>query len=1126
MYKKIQHTAIIIGVYFKHTLAMKLSFVLLLASCLQVSAFTYAQKISLKADNVPLVDVFKDIKQQSGFHIFYDSQMLRKTRPITVNVSNVSLEEALTKCLSGQQLTYRIVDKNIIITKKREDSTTKEADNFVLADIVVTGKVTDEQGVPLQGVTVRVKDTPFATNTDDAGNFRINSPLDNITLVFTILGYHPEEIAVTSGGNLNVIMRATVSGLDEVVVVGYGTQRKSDLTGAVAMVQGEDLARRKTVQISQALQGATSGVMVTRNNNAPGSSATIRIRGITTIGDNNPLVILDGIPIDNINIINPADIESISVLKDASSASIYGSRAAAGVILVTTKRAKDGQLNISYNFDIGFEKPTELPEYADATRYMRMVNELRWNDNNNNANEYPIYTEDMVSNYDALHAENPDFYPLTDWNRLILNDNAPRQSHSISLMAGTKHVRSNASLVYDKIGALYEGYDYERITARLNNDIVFNETLSSTFDIFYKRNMIMQPTVDPINKMRITAPIYAAEWSDGRVAEGKTGDNIYGLMKYGGFSDTQYNQLGGKISLNFSPLEGLSLQGVFSPLFNFNKNKLFNKQVPYYTWNDPNVFGGYLMGAESTRLNESRTEDFQTTTQFIVNYENSWGDHNFNILGGYENFYFKAENLSASRDQYLLSQYPYLDLGPLEFRDNSGNALENAYRSYFGRLNYNFRSKYLLQANIRYDGSSRFHKDYRWGAFPSVSAGWVITEEPFFEPGSVMSFLKLRASWGTLGNERIGNYPYQSTIAFNNALFYRGGGVVSAQTAAQTQYAIRDISWEKTESGNIGADANFLNGRLSFSGDYFRKTTKDMLLALEIPDYMGYDNPDQNTGKMNTRGWELELGWKDRVRDFNYSVSFNLSDFVSVMGDLGGTEFLGERIRTQGSQFDEWYGYRAIGIYQTQEQVASSAKLNPNVRIGDIQYMDISGPNGVPDGIISPEYDRVLLGGSLPRMMYGGTIRLDYKHVDFSIVFQGVARQLARISESMARPFREQWGNMPLFIDGNYWSRYNSDEQNLSARYPRLSEVQSTNNYTMSDFWLFQGDYFRLKNCTLGYTIPDQLSSKAKIKNLRVYASASDFLTFSKFPKGWDPEVTGSSYPITAAFLFGVSVQF
>src|SRR5690554_3712953 len=990
----------------------------------------------------------------------------------------------------------------------------------------VSGIVYDENSEPLPGASILVKGTSTGTVSDIDGQFEVAVPQANSILVVSFLGYISQEIEVSGRSNITINLEADLSELGEVVVVGYGTQKKSDLTGAISTLGGRDIAERRTSQISQALQGAIPGVMVTRNNNAPGSSANIRIRGITTIGNSNPLIIMDGIPVSSLDNINPNDIENISVLKDAASASIYGSRAAAGVIVVTTKRAKKGELSLNYNFEYGTEVPTRIPEYVDVTRYMQVVNELRWNDNGNDGNEYPLYPQDLVENYHDLNASNPDLYPITDWVDLILKNSAPRQRHAIDIAGGNDAIRAKASVVYDKYDALYDGRTFERITARVNTDGNITNKLGFTTDLFFRREILNQPSMDPMYVMLISAPVYAAEWSDGRVAEGKTGANIYGQLKYGGFRQNWENEIGGRLGLNYMLVDGLKISAIVSPSFGFNKGKDFRKRVPYYAWDDPTVYMGTMQWASSTNLSESRNDNNQLTTQFLANYDKIWGNHTINLLAGNESYQAFYEDLSASRDQFLLDNYPYLNLGPLEFRGNSGSAWENAYNSWFGRISYNYSGKYFVQGNLRYDASSRFSKDYRWGSFPSFSAGWAISEEDFFQDLGPVSFLKLRASWGTLGNERIGNYPYQSTIGFSNVMFHQGSNVVSSQSAAQWQYAIPSISWEKTESYNIGLDANFFNYRLNLSGEYFKKTTKDMLLPLEIPDYIGFDNPDQNTGEMYTKGWELDLGWADDINELSYSINFNISDFKSVMGDLGGIQFLGNQVRMEGSEFDEWYGYVSDGLFQSQEEINNSAVMNASVRPGDVRYKDISGPNGEPDGRISPEYDRVLLGGSMPRFLYGGNIRLNYKNFDFGVMVQGVGKQNTRLSGLMVQPIMENWGHIPKILDGEYWSVYNSEQENLGATYPRLSRNSEGNNFAMSDFWMINGAYFRLKNLSLGYSLPSTLSQRLGMQNIRVYGNASDLFTIDNFPRGWDPEVSASGYPITTSFLMGVSVQF
>ena len=992
----------------------------------------------------------------------------------------------------------------------------------------ITGTVTDQQGEPVIGATVRVKDAAStATITDIDGNFKLSVPA-NATLIISYIGFNTQEVIVGNNTTFNIRLTEDIAVLDEVVVVGYGTVKKKDLTGSISTVSGDVLAERKAISLSTAMQGAIPGLMVTRSNGSPGGGATIKVRGITTIGDSSPLVIVDGSPVDNIDYVNPNDVENITVLKDAASASIYGSRAAAGVILITTKRASEEKFTIGYTFEYGFEKMAAYPKYVSPTRFMEIENELRWNDAGNGNDKYPQYKQDVIENYYTLHAEDPDKYPITDWYDLVLKDSAPRQTHLLNLAGGTGKLKSKATIGYDKVDGLYAHKGSERYTVRINNDFNISKYISAIANISFRHSINNDAIANPFAGGINNAPaIFAGLWSDGRYGAGREGANIHAIVREGGFSKEIHDHLTGNIGINLKPISGLTLSANFSPTFNFYKGKTFKKAIKYYDAKDPNTMLGYMSGYNNTKLSESRNDSYKLLAQFIATYIKSFGHHSINVMGGYEGYKSFNESLGASRDNYILDSFPYLNLGPLEKRENSGVANEYAYQSWFGRAMYNYKDRYLLQANVRMDGSSRFHKDHRWGTFPSFSGGWVISQEPFYKENNVLSYLKLRASWGTLGNERIGNYPYQSSIRFTNIPFISGGKVVSEQASTPSKFPIKDISWETTESWNIGVDAYFLDSRLKFGFDYFYKTTKDMLLALEIPDYVGYEtNPDKNTGKMYTRGFELELGWNDRIGDFTYAVSANLSDFKSKMGDLGGTEFLGDQVKKKGSEFNEWYGYIAEGIYQTQEEVDNSAVLNNTVKPGDIRYRDISGPDGVPDGKISPEYDRVLLGGSLPRFMYGANFQLGYKDIDFSMTVQGVGKRNVRLTQDMVRPLRDNWSNVPEIIDGKYWSHYNTESQNAAAKYPRLTHVSANNNYAMSDHWLFNGAYLRMKNITIGYTIPQAITKIAGINRLRIYASANDLFSISNYPKGWDPEMSGFAYPITKSFIFGASINF
>lgn len=1100
-----------------------------------------------------LIEVLRELKDKYRVDIlFFDRNV--KGLSVMSNVINpdAKLEQNLEAILKPLGLNYKKSRNGgyVIMGKERRSGkseaqfpseyntlkTTTESlesvskTNFIEEDAqkialeTIKGKVTDENGVGLPGVSIILKGTQRGTTTNTDGLFSIEVPDNKAILVFSFVGYLSQEVVAGNQNQLNIGLKIDNKALEEVVVVGYGVQKKKDLTGAVSSIGSEMFKERKETQVSQALQGAMSGVLVSRNGaNGAMGGATIRIRGVTTIGDSNPLVIVDGVPVADVNQVNPNDIENLSVLKDAASASIYGSRAASGVILITTKRAKTDQASIQYNYENGFDTPTQLPEYMRSVRYMELVNELRWNDAGNGANKFPTFSQDLLTDYNQKHLTDPDKYPDTDWMSLTLNKVAPRQAHSISIIGGSRFVKSNASIRYEKVGGFYENKDYGRIFLRSNNDFTINKLIGGTVDFNFKRTNTTDPTAnDPLGRVLISSPIYPAIWADGRLADGKAGENVYGKIKYGGTNDNNFNQIGGRIALDLKPIEGLKFSAILAPIFDFNIQKRFNKKVDVYAANDPNQFVATLIsGGLTTRLDENRTTNYSLTTQFLGNYLKTIGKHDFTFLLGYENYYYKGESMGASRDQYLFDTYPYLNQGPAALRDNFGTAFETAYRSQFGRLTYSYNNKYLLQANIRRDGSSRFNKDFRWGVFPSISAGWVVSEEGFMQRQNVLSFLKLRASWGSLGNERIGNYPSVGIMNFSNALFYQNNVAVAQQTAAQVQYAIKDISWEKTVSTDLGVDAYFFKNRLRFTGDVYYKQTKDMLLALQIPIFVGFENPNQNTGKMETKGIDLDLGWTDNIGKLRYSVSANLSQFKSIMGDLGGTEFIGDKIKKQGSQFDEWYGYRSEGIYQTQEDVNNSPKLSSNVKVGDMKYTDISGPNGVPDGKISPEYDRVFLGGSLPQWMYGGNIRLDYGGFDLGITFQGIGyQQVSNLSYTNYNA--ENWGVFPVYLDGNTWSMNNTEAQNLAAKYPRYTETNKGLNRALSDFWLFNGGYFRLKNITLGYTLPQKITKKIMSNNIRFYVNATDILSLNKYPKGWDPEGIG----IVSTVMGGFNISF
>ena len=1010
------------------------------------------------------------------------------------------------------------------------------------AQNAVKGRILDESGQPVIGAMVHNKDNGKWATTDLDGNYILDSAVKGNTIEITCLGYTAQSVTFNGAAVQNFTLETEVTELDEAVAIGYGSVKKKDLTGAVGMVRNDVIEQQSATQVSQRLQGTVPGLTVTRTSGMPGASATIQIRGVTTMSDNDPLILVDGMAVSSIDNVNPNDIDQITVLKDAASASIYGARAAAGVILITTKQAHEGEVNINYNGEVSVIGATQWSDYmTDPVTYMTMFNEYKWNDAGCPVGgDYQTYPKEYIESYMANNAMDPIEYPNFDWFGNIVKKSAMRHKHDLSMTYGGKVVQTRVSASYEKADALYHGSDYERINARTRNTIKISKHLSGEFDLSFKHSTKHDPLTTPLQAANMYPSVYLGLYPDGRVAPGKSGSNTLGTILEGGNKTNRTDYLSGKVALSWKPFEGFDLTGAFTPNFAWTKTKTMSRAVPYYDAYDTNLILGYTSGHATNDLTEVRNDSNSFETQAIATYEHSFaGKHNLNIMAGYENYKYFHEALDVSTQEMVLADFPYMDLASDKIA-TTGSAYENAYHSFFGRIMYNYASKYYIQLNARGDGSSRFAPGYRWGFFPSVSLGWVLSEENWLKNVNAVNYLKLRGSIGTLGNERIGNYAYQANIDFNKAIMLDSSGNITSQlSGAQTNYVIRDITWETTWTYDVGVDASFFNSRLGLTADYYYKETKGMLLDVKIPSFTGFGDPSQNAGTMHTNGWEVKIDWKDHVGDFNYGLGFNLSDYKSVMGNMNGTFKISDgKIITEGEEYNAWYGYKSSGLFRNVEEIAAApTQLIATLAPGDLGYRDIGGTPtdeelakgitvGAPDGKIDATYDRAVLGSSLPHFIYGGYINLGWKGLNLNILFNGVGKRLAQVTENMVRPFASQWLAAPSVIKDNYFSEYNTEEQNAKVFYPRLSYTSAEkNNYMVSDYWLFNGAYFRVKNINLSYTIPSKCLDKARIKGLKLYFNVDDPLCFSNFLKGWDPEQGTNTY-IARTFTLGLDIKF
>ena len=1125
------------------------------ASVTPMDAYSQGKLVSLK-------NVLINLEDQHQVRFNYASDLVER-KDIFIDVSKLSadLDKSLTEILSPLNLRYERINEKIIGIYPKEvkpndqegKKSEKVTESSFYAELVekldrkalansrrlmvqtITGKVTDENDDGLPGVNVLVKNTTVGTVTDIDGNYRINAPDDAQTLVFSSVGYTTEEVNIGDRTIINLSMVPDIKSLSEVVVVGYGTQRKSDLTGAISSVEPEEITRLSERRLETALQGRAAGVQVTRTEGNPGASAAINIRGAGSIGNTEPLWIVDGVPMDPGNFFNLNDVESIEILKDASAAAIYGARAAHGVILVTTKRGSEGRVKVNFNAQVGQRNPRPLPDMLDTQGFVDRSSVARMN-----AGQDP----EPAWNFPAT-------LPNTNWVEEIFSGSGIEQMYNLSISGGNENAQFFVSGAYDREEGIMVDNWFERYAVRANSDYKLgnrvrvgqsllisrtreNPTANDGGDLqTVFRAIPIMPVRDPENPFGGwgTAPSYFQ--GPNPLAQQLQQDRL-----------NIVNRINGNAYAEVDILDGLNLRGSVGVNIAAVNNETFQEAFNY--------------GALSNPINSLslRSRDLeQLNTNLVLTYTKSLGKHDFTVLGGYERFVSNGVDFTATAQDFPINSARSFALATGTVDISERNTIDDQYRlqSFFGRINYTFANKYLLTANVRRDGSSRFGAANQYGIFPSVSVGWRIIEENFMQDVSWLSNLKLRASYGVLGSDRIGDYIFSPTYRNSRSTYVFDPTGVEGGNKVRGFYLRRfpnqEIKWEEIVQTDIGLDIGFMEGRFNLTADYYIKNTTDMLIGVPLPPSFGVsrarNNPESteiNFGEVENRGFELSLNYRQNVGDWNFDITGNaawnqnevrlLTENQQIFSGGGGHGYNGSvSITEAGRPMGTFFGLVADGIFQDQAEIDALNEAAPDgvyqvneTSPGDLRYRDVNG-----DGEVTAD-DRTYIGNPWPALTYGLNTTINYKGFDFTLFLQGVQGvELFNAPKAYTRTVFSDYNSSTLAYEA--WTAENP------TAHPRLIATDPNGNFRQpSTYHVEDGSFLRVRNVQLGYSFPQALLDNVGMTSARVFLNAQNILTFTQY-EGIDPEIGHGSniqrgidhyrqYPMSTLVSAGVQVGF
>ncbi|WP_073002001.1 TonB-dependent receptor [Mariniphaga anaerophila] len=1088
--------------------------ILTAAQSYALSGYAQATRLNLEMENTTVREVLAEIENMSEFRFLFNSKIVDVDRVLNVDFNDLTIDKALDRIFRGTDAAYRIIDRQVVLFSKDEPvlGSTEAAQQGV-----ISGKVADIGGQPLPGVTVIIKGTTRGTITDTNGFYTLSEVPADATLIFSFVGMRTQEIGVGNQASVNVTMAEDAIGLDEVIVVGFGTQKKADLTGAVSSVQGEELLKRIDVSnTAAAMQGLSPGLTIQNFAGEPGrEDIRIRIRGNGTLNNSDPLVLIDGVE-RSLSTVEPSDIETMSILKDAASAAIYGSRAANGVILITTKRGTTDGTIVNYHYSVGFQNVLGYPEAADIESWLNLENEAQVN-----AGGQPLWSQDYISK--VLSGSDPINYPFTVYEDYLFHKNSPQQRHSISLTSGGKNGRIFASVNYLDQDGIINRFNNKRLSARINSDLFITDKLTANFNLNYMNKKATGP--GHTAQRLVQAMLHMNRSIVGRYPDG-TWDLISGqwnavAMMDNGERVLDRNEIVSQVGLEYKILPSLSFKGdVTLKAYGESESTFMNSLAgmrSYKTGELVTVGGWFAVN----NLTESQENSKEWSQRAYLNFNENFEKHNIEATVGYEGITSDTLNVVGYRQGFYNNELRDLNSGGATGQTATGSRKESALQSFFGRVNYSFDSKYLFQANVRYDGSSRFASGKRWGFFPSFSAGWRVSQESFLIDNKTISNLRLRASWGQLGNQNIGLYRYLNTYNLEQPYAFNGESVSGA---AITVAGNPSITWETTTMTNIGFDLGLVDNRVEVIAEYFNNLTTDILLDLPIAPTVGVEAPTQNAASVSNKGYEITVRYFSPKRNdggFQYSVGLNFSDVVNKIEDLHGT---GPYFPDKFSVWEEGYSMNSLrglvspGLYRNESDWSKyPTKLVPQVTTGDIIYKDLNN-DGVISQTLYPTGDQLVIANEDPRYEFGINVNASYKAFDFTMFLQGVLQKWHALDGALMEG--PNWGN---FIPAVMAKETYHPTRNPEGTWPLVTYGNSW-NLAQSDFWLQDSRYMRLKNIQVGYTI----KPSNYISNLRVYVSGENLVTFTP-SELFDPETPrGRSqfFPHSKIVSAGVNITF